>query len=161
MQEYIVNLFNRMMAGVNARIRGAETTMLAQGYDLAIGLNAASDAIAGLTVTTITAASGGSLVEADAGANTTFTYSGSHVIAAGTTARVAFGNFYVWEGTTVKLTIGSTVMINEVIDIPTGYFDIADFATTGTFTVKLEIIVPKTTRRPTTTNWFLRSEKLA
>lgn len=159
MQDHIVKLFNRLMAAINVRIRGAEMALLAQDYDLAVGLSAAADAVAGVTVTTITAASGGSLVEADAGANTTFTYTGSHVIPAGTTARIAFGNFYVWEGSQVKLTIGSTVVVNDTVTTPTGYFDIADIAT-GTQSVKLEIIVPKTTRRPTTTNWFLRSEKL-
>lgn len=159
MQDHIVKLFNRLMAAINVRIRGAEMALLAQDYDLAVGLSAAADAVAGVTVTTITAASGGSLVEADAGANTTFTYTGSHVIPAGTTARIAFGNFYVWEGSQVKLTIGSTVVVNDTVTAPTGYFDIADIAT-GTQSVKLEIIVPKTVRRPTTTNWFLRSEKL-
>lgn len=159
MQDHIVKLFNRLMAAINVRLRGAEMTMLANDYDLAVGLNAAADAVAGVTVTTITAASGGSLVEADAGANTTFTYTGSHVIPAATVARIAFGNFYVWTGSIVKLTIGSTVVVNDTVTGPTGYFDVADIAT-GTQTVKLEIIVPKTVRRPTTTNWFLRSEKL-
>lgn len=159
MQDHITKLFNRLLAAINVRIRSAEMTMLAQDYDLAVGLNSAADAVAGLTVTTITAASGGSLVEADAGANTTFTYTGSHVVPAATTARVAFGNFYVWPGTQIKLTIGSTVVINDTVTGATGYFDIADLAV-GTQSVKLEIVVPKTTRRPTTTNWFLRSEKL-
>lgn len=158
MQDFIATLFNRFFAAIGKRVTDSELATMSQGYDLSVGLHEAADAIAGVTATVITAASGGSLV-ATGEAQRVYTYSGTHVVPAATVARIVFGGFGVFPGAKVELSIDGTVVVNETMDVATKYFDLADLAT-GSHAVILKITEPAGTRSTITTDWFLRSEKL-
>lgn len=158
MQDFIANLFNRFFTAISKRVTDAELASMQQDFDLAYGLHTAADAIAGVTPTVITSASGGSLV-ASGEAFRTYTYTGTHVVPAGSTGRVVFGGFGVFFGARVELHIDGVQIVGDAIDYATKYFDSVDLAP-GSHTVMLRINEAPFVRSTITTNWFLRSEKL-
>lgn len=152
--------FNKLVTALMSRLNAADATILRNDFDTNLAMLGTVDLINGKTPVTITAASGASLVKTDTATTWTWTYTGSHVIPPSPASRVVFGGFNVWEGTVVKLTVAGSVVLNETMTMPTGYLEVANLAAGSTQTIKLEIIAPKGNRQPTTTNWFLRSEKL-
>ena len=136
-----------------------QRTVMRQSYTMASILVQTTDAVAGVTPTTLMETSLSALIPVDDDTNHTYTWSGSFTVDTGVTARLVLAGMYLWEGAHVTVTIGGVSVLDDTLLDPARFYDQVPLAE-GTNDVVVTIVSPLSVVTPEFTTAFIRSESL-
>ena len=137
-----------------------QRVVMAQGYELAVGLTKAADVVAQVVATAINEFSLSAVVPTvDAGVSTV-NWTDSFTTPATPASRLVLGGFMAWEGTSVKIVVNGTTTIDTVLTEGSEYYYTYDLPAGATANVELTVSYPTSVRPADFSSGFVRAEKL-